>query len=318
MNAFTKFSLSLLTASALVACGGDKPASEAPKAETATAPAGETRNLVIATEANYPPFNNTSADGKIVGFDVDVINAVCEEIKAKCDIVAQDWDGLLPGLITSKYDAVIAGMSITPERQAQVDFSEPYFSNTIVWLAKNDGSFDPKNIKGLVLGSQRSTTGADYITKHYDGKDGNRVQLYDTYTNSYLDLKAGRNQAVMAEKVSAMDWLKQGNEGFGLVGDEIDNNDNLGIAVRKGDTLKADFDKALATLKANGKLAELEKAHFGDTAKAPAPSAEGTEPKPADKPAEPAKADAPADSTKVEASATAQPAEPAKADEAKK
>ena len=63
-----------------------------------------------------------------------------------------------------------------------------------------------------------------------------------------------------------MDWLKQGNDGFGLVGDEINNNDNLGIAVRKGDTLKSDFDKALITLKANGKLAELEKQHFGDTA----------------------------------------------------
>ncbi|MDO4451061.1 MAG: transporter substrate-binding domain-containing protein [Moraxella sp.] len=261
----SKLTLSLLASTALLtACGGDKP-SEAPKADNTLAPS-EGKSLVIATEANYPPFNDTSADGKIVGFDVDVINAVCAQIKAKCDIVAQDWDGLLPGLLTNKYDAVIAGMSITPEREAQVDFSTPYFSNAIVWLAKNDGSFDPNNIKGLVLGSQRSTTGADYITKNYDGKDGNRVQLYDTYINSYLDLKAGRNQAVMAEKVSAMDWLKQNSDGFGLIGDEIDNNDNLGIAVRKGDALKADFDKALATLKENGELAKLEKLHFGDNA----------------------------------------------------
>lgn len=295
MNTLTKFSLSLLTAGTLVACGGDKPA-DAPKADTTAPQAGEGKSLVIATEANYPPFNNMTADGKIVGFDVDVINAVCAEIQANCDIVAQDWDGLLPGLLTNKYDAVIAGMSITPERQAQVDFSEPYFSNTIVWLSKTNGSFDPNNIKNLVLGSQRSTTGADYITERYDGKDGNRVQLYDTYTNSYLDLKAGRNHAVMAEKVSAMDWLKQGNDGFGLVGDEIDNNDNLGIAVRKGDTLKADFDKALATLKANGTLAELEKQHFGDTAT----------PTPSDT-AEPVVAE-PADTTQAQEPATAEPA----------
>ncbi len=279
MKQTAKLTLALLAMTALTACGGDKPA-ETPKADAATPQTGEAKNLVIATEANYPPFNNTSADGKIVGFDVDVINAVCQEINAKCDIIAQDWEGLLPGLLTSKYDAVIAGMSITPERQEQVDFSEPYFSNTIVWLSKNDGSFDPNNIKNMVLGSQRSTTGADYITKNYDGKDGNRVQLYDTYTNSYLDLKAGRNHAVMAEKVSAMEWLKQNNDGFGLVGDEIDNNDNLGIAVRKGDALKAEFDKALATLKANGKLAELEKQHFsdlGDTASATPPTAQPTD-----------------------------------------
>lgn len=273
-----KSTLSILALSTLlVACGGEKPA-DTPKADTTAKPASD-RTLVIATEANYPPFNNMTADGKIVGFDVDVINAVCTEIKAKCEIIAQDWDGLLPGLLTQKYDAVIAGMSITPERQAQVDFSEPYFANTIVWLAKNDGSFDPNNIKDKILGGQRSTTGADYISQKHDGKDGNRVQLYDTYTNAYLDLKAGRNHAVMAEKVSASDWLKENTPEFGLIGDEIDNNDNLGIAVRKGDPLKAEFDKALATLKANGTLAKLEESSFGASAtpaQAPATPAQPT------------------------------------------
>ncbi|MDO4896065.1 MAG: transporter substrate-binding domain-containing protein [Moraxella sp.] len=256
MSSFLKLGLCLgLGTLFLAGCNNSNPQASTPTKD------GE-RNLVIATEANYPPFNNTTSDGKIVGFDVDVMNAICAEIKADCTIISQDWDGLLPGLLTQKYDAVIAGMSITPERLQQVDFSEPYFSNTIVWLAKNDGSFDHNNIKNLVLGSQRATTGADYITQKYDGKDGNRVQLYDTYTNAYLDLKAGRNHAVMAEKVSANDWLAQNNQDFGLIGDEIDNNDNLGIAVRKGDPLKAEFDQALATLKANGKLAELERANF--------------------------------------------------------
>lgn len=273
MSSFRKFGLGVGIATlVLTGCGNDTT-----KTETA-AKDGE-RTLVIATEANYPPFNNTTSDGKIVGFDVDVINAVCGEIKVKCTVIAQEWDGLLPGLLTQKYDAVIAGMSITPERLQQVDFSEPYFSNTIVWLSKNDGSFDPNNIKNLVLGSQRATTGADYISQKYDGKDGNRVQLYDTYTNAYLDLKAGRNHAVMAEKVSATDWLAQNGDGFGLVGDEIDNNDNLGIAVRKGDPLKAEFDQALATLKANGTLAKLEQASFGgQTAPADAQATDSQKP----------------------------------------
>ncbi|WFF38786.1 transporter substrate-binding domain-containing protein [Moraxella nasibovis] len=245
---------------ALSACGQDKPAET--KADAA-ATTGEARELKIATEAAYPPFNDTAADGKIVGFDVDVINAVCAEINAKCDIVAQDWDGLIPGLNANKYDAIIAGMSITPERLEQVDFTDSYFSNTIVWLSKTDGSFDPNNIKNTILGGQRSTTGAAYITEKYDGKDGNTVQLYDTYLNAYLDLKAGRNAAVMAEKASAAEWLKSGDTaGFGLVGEEIDNNDNLGIAVRKGDALKDEFNKALAKLKETGKLAEIEAANF--------------------------------------------------------
>lgn len=248
---------------ALLGCGNDKPAESASKPKAEVTPQGEQKVIRVATEAAYPPFNDTTPDGKIVGFDVDVMNAVCAKMNAKCEIFAQDWDGLLPALLTNKYDVVIAGMSITPERLEKVDFSEPYFANTMIWLAKTDGSFDPNNIKNKILGGQRSTTGAAYITEKYDSKDGNRVQLYDSYIKAYLDLKAGRNDGVMAEKVSANDWLQSGdNQGFGLVGEEIDNNDNLGIAVRKGDPLKAEIDKALAELKASGELAALEAAVF--------------------------------------------------------
>lgn len=242
----------------LVGCGGNAPTTDTKATDTAP-----TKVIRIATEAAYPPFNDTTPDGKIVGFDVDVINAICTKMNAQCEIIAQNWDGLLPGLLVNKYDAVIAGMSITDERLEKVDFSAPYFSNTMVWLAKNDGSFDPEHVKNKILGGQRSTTGAAYISEKYDGKDGNRVQLYDSYINAYLDLKAGRSDAVMAEKVSANDWLKSGdNEAFGLVGQEIDNNDHLGIAIRKGDPLKQELDKALAELKASGELAALEAAVF--------------------------------------------------------
>ncbi len=254
--------MTMALGSLLVACNQSAPTDATAKEATPAKTESEQRVIRIATEGAYPPFNDMSADGKLVGFDVDVINAVCAKMNAKCELQAQDWDGIIPGLLVNKYDAIIAGMSITPERLEQVDFSEPYFSNTIVWLAKTDGSFDPKNVTKKVLGGQRSTTGAAYILEKYDGKDGNRVQLYDSYTNAYLDMKAGRNDAVMAEKVSAADWLKANNEGFGLVGEEIDNNDHIAIAVRKGDPLKAEFDKALAELKASGELAKIEAANF--------------------------------------------------------
>lgn len=253
-----------LAATLLAACNNSSqtPATNTANQDAAT-PASSERVIRIATEGAYPPFNDLAADGKLVGFDVDVMNALCEQMKARCEIVAQDWDGIIPGLLVNKYDAIIAGMSITPERLEQVDFTEPYFANTIVWLSKTDGSFDPQNIKGKVLGGQRSTTGATYISDKYDGKDGNRVQLYDSYVNAYLDMAAGRNDAVMAEKVSAADWLKNNNNpSFGLVGQEIDNNDNIAIAVRKGDPLKDEFNQALATLKQSGKLAEIEAANF--------------------------------------------------------
>lgn len=226
----------------------------------AQAASGDT--IRIATEGAYPPFNYTNNDGSLGGFDVDVANAICDQMQAKCEIVAQDWDGIIPGLLANKYDAIFAGMSITPERSAKVDFSQPYFVNTMVWLAKDDGSFDPADISNKDLGGQRSTTLGAYLQDNYDGQNGNTVNLYDTYENAYLDLKSGRVDAVLAEKVSAADWLPE-NPDYAIIGEEIDNDDHIGVALRKNDPLKEKINQAIAALRDNGKLEELEKANFG-------------------------------------------------------
>ncbi len=254
-------SITVTIALALSACSQSNDANETDaSADTATSAAGKT--LRIATEGAYPPFNYTNADGSLAGYDVDVANALCKQMQAECEIVAQDWDGIIPGLLAQKYDAVVAGMSITPERQEKVDFTEPYFANTMVWLTDTESSFDPNTIQNLTLGGQRSTTPGAYLQDNYEGKDGNSVQLYDNYDNAYLDLKSGRSDAVLAEKVSAKSWLTDNPEGFGIVGDEIDNDDNIAIAVRKGDALRDDFNAALNEIRSNGELARLEQANF--------------------------------------------------------
>lgn len=238
----------------------NKPASTTASSTSATATAGQ--KIRIATEGAYRPFNFKNADSSLGGYDVDVAKAVCAELKADCEIVAQDWEGILPGLLAKKYDVVASGMSISPERSAQVDFSTPYFKNTMVWLSTTDGKFNPQAVKSYQLGGQRSTTLAQYLQDTY-GKD-NEVKLYDTYDNAYMEVKSGRVQAVLSEKVTATEWLKQNADGkFGIVGDEMDNNDNIAMAVRKGDPLKAQIDTALATLQQNGTLANLQKQHFG-------------------------------------------------------
>ncbi|MDO5769192.1 MAG: transporter substrate-binding domain-containing protein [Psychrobacter sp.] len=250
---------------ALSACNNastTQPTEAADATNTSSAASGA-KTIRIATEGAYPPFNFTNADGSLGGFDVEVAQALCDQMKAKCDIVAQDWDGIIPGLNAKKYDAVVAGMSITPERQEQVDFTDPYFTNTMVWLAPTGGKFDPKNIANVKLGGQRSTTPGAYLQEHYEGKNGVTVQLYDNYDNAYLDLKSDRSDAVLAEKVSAKAWLKDNAQGFGVVGDEIDNNDNIAIAVRKGDPLKDEFNQAMKQIRENGTLAKLEQANFG-------------------------------------------------------
>lgn len=256
-------SMAISAALALSACNAsNQQSTEAADSNTAGTN-GAAKVIRIATEGAYPPFNYTNSDGSLGGFDIEVVQALCDEMKAKCDIVAQDWDGIIPGLLAQKYDAVVAGMSITPERQEKVDFTEPYFANTMVWLTANDSGFDPKNIANVKLGGQRSTTPGAYLQDNYEGKNGVTVQLYDNYDNAYLDLKSKRSDAVLAEKVSAKAWLKDNPEGFGVVGDEIDNNDNIAIAVRKGDSLKDDLNKALTAIRENGTLAKIEQANFG-------------------------------------------------------
>ena len=240
----------------LTACSNSENSTEAANNSTE----GET--IRIATEGAYPPFNYTNNDGSLGGFDVDVANALCDEMQVNCEIESQDWDGLIPGLLANKYDAIIAGMSITPERSQTVDFTEPYFSNTMVWLAEKEGDFSPDNISNKVLGSQRSTTLGEYLLANFDNKEGNSVKLYDTYENAYFDLKSGRVDAVLAEKVSAADWLPE-NPDYGVIGDEMDNDDHLGIALRKEDALKAKFNKALEAIRSNGELAKIEEANFG-------------------------------------------------------
>src|ERR687885_392283 len=97
------------------------------------------KTVKIATEGAYAPWNFTGAGGKLEGFEIDLANDLCARMKVKCEIVAQDWDGIIPALQAKKYDAIMAGMSITDERKKVIDFSRPYANapNTFVVAANS-------------------------------------------------------------------------------------------------------------------------------------------------------------------------------------
>lgn len=263
--------LCIATAVGLTAC--QKPAettNNSAKPASSTTASQQTptqtanRTLKIATEGAYRPFNHTNADGSVGGFDVDIANALCAELKATCEIKAQDWEGIIPALNTKKFDVIVSAMSVTPERQGQVDFTEPYFTNSLVFLAKKESKFNPddkKEIETHTITAQRSTISSQWLEQTHPKA---QAKLYDTLDNAFMDLSAGRADAMVADKAPALAWLKsEAGQAFSLKGSEIDINDKLAIAVRKDDPLKGEINTALANIKANGTYDKIVAQHFG-------------------------------------------------------
>lgn len=246
--------IAFMGATLLTACGGDK-------ANTATETKAEpqksetpTEVLRIATEGAFPPYNYTNADGTLAGFDVDIANGICEKMQVKCEIVAQDWDGIIPSLKVGKYDAIIAAMAITEERKQQLDFSDPYLSNPLVFVAKTSSTFDPTNpaeVESNIIAVQRGTIAVTWMEQTHPKA---KLQLQDTLNNSFLDLTADRAAAVVVDKAAAMTWLKtEGGKDFELKGKDINIDDNMAVAIDKGKPeLLAKINKALADMKADG------------------------------------------------------------------
>lgn len=231
-------------------------------AATLSAPFAQAADKIrIATEGAYAPFNYIDESGELKGFDVDIAKALCKQMQADCQIVAQDWDGIIPGLMSRKYDAVIASMSITPERSRVVDFTDPYYSNSLIFVAPKTSSFDPKAVDGKTIGAQRATIAGQHLEDKLADKVS--VKLYNTQDNAYLDLASGRLDAILSDQLPAYDWLRSGaGEAFEFRGEKIDIDDKIGIAVRKRDKLRERLNKALAEILENGTYDEINAKYF--------------------------------------------------------
>ena len=214
----------------------------------------------IGTEGAYPPFNMIDKNGKPDGFDVDIAKALCEKMGADCTFVTQDWDGIIPGLLARKYDAIVASMSITDERKKAVDFTDRYYSNSLRFITKKGSGIDPNKLKGKSIGAQRATIAANYAEGVKDAK----AKLYDTQENAYLDLSSGRIDLLVTDMLPGYDWLKsEQGKGFEFIGENIDIDDKIGIAVRKGDTkLRKSLNKAIAEIIADGTYAKINAKYF--------------------------------------------------------
>lgn len=255
--------LTLATIFSVAGCSNSQESAADTNSDATEATAAKNDVLRIGTEGAYAPFNYTNADGTLGGFDIEIANALCADMQVTCEIMAQDWDGIIPGLKAGKYDAIVAAMSVTPERAEQVSFTDSYFSNTLVFLAKKDSSFDPSNqsdIDAHSIAAQRSTISSQWFEDKYPKAD---MKLYDTLSNAFLDLGSNRVDAMISDKLPAIEWLSSpAGSKYALKGEEIDINDNFAIAVRPGDPLQAKINQSLANIKANGTYDKINQKYF--------------------------------------------------------
>lgn len=229
--------------------------------------AQDAAKIKIGTEGAYPPFNSITADGKLVGFDVDIANALCAQMKAECEFVTQDWDGIIPALQAGKFDAIIASMSITEERKKQVAFTNKYYVTPLAVAALKDSALtqtDPASMTGKTVGAQASTTQSIYAEDFY-AKAGADVKLYPTQEEAVQDLINGRLDAVISDKFVLVDWLKNAADGAccKLIGDVEGTETEAGIAVRLDDNaLREKLNAAIDAIVADGTYKTIQAKYF--------------------------------------------------------
>ncbi|WNJ90096.1 transporter substrate-binding domain-containing protein [Bosea sp. 685] len=248
-----------------------------------SASAKEWKVIRVATEGAFPPYNMHAPDGRLIGFEPELLQELSTRMNVKCEMIAQAWDGIIAGLTDGKYDAIMDGLSITPKREEVIAFSRPYASAGSGFAIMKEGSIKTlpgtgtrvpltdeaaakqaidelaKLLAGKTIGVQVATIQNDVLTKYL--KDVVTIRTYPSGPDTFLDLKAGRVDAVMASAINLNASAKKSNgemiqSGYLFSGGLLGLGSAVGL--RKSDPdLKEMFDKALKSVAEDGTLKRL-------------------------------------------------------------
>jgi len=220
------------------------------------------RTLVVGSDTTYPPFETVDQNGAIVGFDVDVVNAICERINCVAKFQTTAWDGIFAAMANGEFDMIASGITITEERAAVVEFSEPYHEvNQAVAVRTADAALTLADFTdgGLILGAQTGTTNA-ILAEELVGRD--RLRIYDDFNAAVLALVNGDVDGVMIDDSSADAFVQQyaGQIVAGIR--NVESGEKLGFAVQPGDELVDALNAGLDMIRADGTLAALAEKWF--------------------------------------------------------
>ncbi|MBB4062903.1 transporter substrate-binding domain-containing protein [Gellertiella hungarica] len=217
----------------------------------------------VGSDTTSPPMESVDpATGQIVGFDVDVVNAICAKINCKAEFVTTGWDGIFAALDQGNFDFVASGVSITEERKKAMDFTDPYIVNSQAVLMRVEdavSSAEDFKAKGLKLSAQANTTDAD-VAASIVGKEN--VLAYDTFSASVLALKNKDVDGVVINGANADAYEKE------FAGELVApirglSSDPLGLVFRKGDPNVAAFNEGIKAIREDGTLDKLVQKYWG-------------------------------------------------------
>ncbi|MGB7194423.1 MAG: basic amino acid ABC transporter substrate-binding protein [Collimonas pratensis] len=257
------FNLSLCVLSAallLAACG---------KQEPKTTAAAEPKVYLVGAEATFAPFEYQNEQKEIVGFDVDVMNAIADKAGFKIKFVNTPFEGIFNFLAQGDRDLLASAITITDERKQTVDFSEPYFeANQLIVVPKDSKVTKFADLKNMKVGVQSATTGDEIVQKEL-GKSNPNIKRLESATLVMKELEGGGVEAVVSDNGVIKNYIKNNpSEGFRFIADPEFPKEYYGIAVKKGNAdLLAKVNQGLAAIKADGTYDKIYAKYFADTAK---------------------------------------------------
>ncbi len=224
------------------------------------------RTLIVGSDTTFPPFESVNDEGVIVGFDVDILNAICEKVNCVAQFQTTAWDGIFAALAQGEFDLVASGVTITPERDEVVDFSDPYyFADQAIALRPEDDGLTLEQLEAgnQVIGAQVGTTNA-ILAEELFGRD--RLSLYDDFNAAVLALINGDVDAVVIDGGAAKAFTQQyaGDLVVGITGVQGKNPEAYGFAAQEGDEILESINAGLAAIKDDGTYVRIHKIWFGN------------------------------------------------------